>query len=187
MTKINLIPKEAIIKEDYPELTILAVSCIALLIIVLGYSYTLKVKKRIALKREIEAVQNELAQLQTTIDQIARLKAQKDALNTKKTALEGLIKTRLVYPILMEDVVKILPAGTWLLNLNTKTGDPSTLLTFNATAYDNYIIADLLQALEDSQIFKNPEISGITSAASDKGASLKQFSINVNYINQEWK
>ena len=136
---------------------------------------------------EITTVEKELAQLQTVIDQIARIKSQRDAVNAKKTALEVLIKTRLLYPILMEDLVKTLPSGMWLMNLNTKTGDAATSLTFGAVAYDNYIIADLLQSLEDSKLFQNPEISGIASSVGEKGVQQKQFSIAVNYVNQVWK
>lgn len=187
MTKINLIPKESIIKEEHPELAILAIGAAAIVVIILFSNYTSKLTRRAALKKEITAVERELAQLQTVIDQIARLKAQRDAVNSKKTALEGLNKTRLLYPILMEDLAKILPGGMWLLNLNTKTGDAVTGLSFSATAYDNYIIADLLQSLEDSKIFQRPEISGIASSVGEKGVQLKQFSITVGYLNQEWK
>ncbi|MFH0948044.1 MAG: PilN domain-containing protein [Elusimicrobiota bacterium] len=186
MTKINLIPKEAIIKEEHPELAFLAIGAIAIIVFVLGYSYIAKISKRAALKKEIVTVEKELAQLQTVIDQIARIKSQRDAINSKKTAMELLIKTRLLYPILMEDIVKTLPNGMWLTNLNTKSGDTTTL-TFAAVAYDNYIIADLLQALEDSKLFRKPEISGITSTIDAKGVQTKQFSIIVDYVNQEWK
>jgi len=187
MTKINLIPKEAIAKEEHPELKILAIAGAAILVFAVGYSYLSKVTRRASIKKEIIIVDNELAKLQKTIDRIAQLKAEKNALNAKKSALEVLVKTRLLYPVLMEDLAKIIPSGMWLLNLNTATGDATTKLTFNAIAYDNYIIADLLQALEDSNIFQSPDIGSITSAKSAKGVDTKQFSINVNYVNQEWK
>ncbi|MBI5573261.1 MAG: PilN domain-containing protein [Elusimicrobia bacterium] len=187
MTKINLIPKEQIIKEEHPEITFLAVGAVAIIVVILGYGYTSKMTKRAALKKEIATVEKKLAQLQTVIDQIARIKSQRDIVNAKKTALEGLIKTRLLYPMLMEDIVKTLPSGMWLMNLNTKTGDAITGLTFGAVAYDNYIIADLLQALEDSKLFQKPEISGITSSVGEKGVQTKQFSITVDYVNQVWK
>ncbi len=187
MTKINLLPKEAIAKEEHPELAFLAVGAVAVIVVVLGYGYTSKIAKRAALKKEITTVEKELAQLQTVIDQIARIKSQRDAVNAKKTALEGLIKTRLLYPMLMEDLVKTLPNGMWLMNLNTKSGDPTTGLSFGAVAYDNYIIADLLQSLEDSKLFQKPEISGIVSSVGDKGVQTKQFSITVDYVNRVWK
>ena len=132
-------------------------------------------------------MEKELAQLQTVIDQIARIKSQRDAVNAKKTALEVLVKSRLLYPMLMEDIVKTLPSGMWLMNLNTKNGDATTSLAFGAVAYDNYIIADLLQSLEDSKLFQNPEISGITSSVGAKGVQTKQFAITVDYVNQVWK
>ncbi|OGS44917.1 MAG: hypothetical protein A2539_04375 [Elusimicrobia bacterium RIFOXYD2_FULL_34_15] len=187
MTKINLIPKESIIKESHPEMTALLLTIISLLILVLGYTYIAKLTKRSSIKKEIVVVDSELAQLQTVIDQIARIKAQKDAINAKKTALESLNKSRLVYPIFMEDLVKILPPGMWLLNLNTKSVESIMQINFNASAYDNYIIADLLQALENSNKFNSPEISGITTSVSADRGIIKQFSITVNYINQEWK
>ncbi|MFA5778995.1 MAG: PilN domain-containing protein [Elusimicrobiota bacterium] len=187
MTKINLIPKEAIVKEEHPEFAFLAIGAVAIIVVILGYGYTSKLAKRAALKKEITTVEKELAQLQTVIDQIARIKSQRDAVNAKKTALEGLIKTRLLYPLLMEDIVKTLPNGMWLMNLNTKNGDAITSLAFGAVAYDNYIIADLLQALEDSKLFQKPEISGIASTVGGKGIQQKQFSITVDYINQVWK
>lgn len=187
MTKINLIPKEAIPKVEHPELAFLAIGAVAVIVVVLGYGYISKIVRRTAIKNEIVIVDKELAQLQTVIDQIARIKTQRDAVNAKKTALEGLIKTRLLYPMLMEDVAKILPGGMWLMNLNTKSGDTVTGLSFGAVAYDNYIIADLLQALEDSKLFQRPEISGITSSVGEKGVQTKQFSITVDYVNQVWK
>ncbi|MDO8734178.1 MAG: PilN domain-containing protein [Elusimicrobiota bacterium] len=187
MTKINLIPKEAIVKEEHPELAFLALGAVAVIVVVLGYGWTSKLAKRAAIKKEITTVEKELAQLQTVIDQIARIKSQRDVVNAKKTALEGLIKTRLLYPMLMEDVAKILPSGMWLINLNTKNGDATTGLSFGAVAYDNYIIADLLQAFEDSKLFQKPEISGIASTVGEKGIQTKQFSITVDYVNQVWK
>ncbi|OGS34160.1 MAG: hypothetical protein A2474_07010 [Elusimicrobia bacterium RIFOXYC2_FULL_34_12] len=187
MTKINLIPKESIIKESHPEIAALIVAVFAFIVLILGYTYVSKVTKRAAIKKEIIYVDNELAKLQTVIDQIARIKAQKDALNAKKSALEALNKSRLVYPIFMEDLVKILPPGMWLLNLNTKSDPANTQVNFNASAYDNYIIADLLQALENSDRFHGPEISGITTSVSADRGTIKQFAITVNYRNQEWK
>ncbi|MEW6556513.1 MAG: PilN domain-containing protein [Elusimicrobiota bacterium] len=187
MTKINLIPKEQIPKVEHPEIKIMAIGAGVAVLVVLGFTYTSKVARRSKIQKEIITVDRELAQLQTVIDQIARLKSQRDTVNAKKSALEQLVKTRLVYPILMENMAKILPTGLWLLNLATKSADTKTELSFNATAYDNYIIADLLQTLEDSTIFQNPEISGIVSAVGDKGVPIKQFSIKVDYVNQIWK
>ncbi len=187
MTKINLIPKEAIVKEEHPELAFLAIGAVALIVVILGYGWISKLATRTSLKKEIVTVEKELAELQTVIDKIASIKSQRDAVNAKKTALEGLIKTRLLYPMLMEDIVKTLPIGMWFMNLNTKNGDATTSLAFGAVAYDNYIIADLLQAFEDSKLFQNPEISGITSSVGAKGVQQKQFSITVNYVNQVWK
>ena len=158
-----------------------------LLIGFLIYGYASKLTKRAAIKKEITTIESELIQLQSVVDQIARIKAQRDALNAKKTALGSLVRTRLLYPIFMEDTAKILPNGMWLLNLNTRSGDVVTELTFNAVAYNNYIVADLLQSFGDSKSFQNPEMSGITSTAGEKGVQLKQFSITVSYINREWK
>ena len=40
MTKINLIPKEAIIKEEHTELAFLAIGVVAIIVVGLGYGYT---------------------------------------------------------------------------------------------------------------------------------------------------
>ncbi|MBN1383450.1 MAG: PilN domain-containing protein [Elusimicrobia bacterium] len=187
MTKINLIPKESIIKEEHPELKILAIGAASLLVLGITYTYVAKVTKRAAIKKEIRIVDNELKKLQKTIDKISALKSQKDALNAKKTALEILIKTRLVYPMMMEDLAKILPKGLWLLNLNTTSKENITALNFNAIAYNNYIIADMLQAFEDSKLFRNPGIGAITTSVNADGDEVRQFPITVDYINQDWK
>jgi len=187
MIKINLIPREAIIEEESPGITFLVIGLAVIVVLVLIVTYTSKVTRQVSLDKQISTVDRELAQLQSVIAQVSLIKAQRDETALRKTALEGLIKTRLIYPILMENLAKTLPSGMWLTNLNTVSGDTITQLSFNALAYNNYVISNLLQSLQDSSYFQNSEISGITSTTGDKGVPIKQFSIKVDYLNQYWE
>ena len=187
MTKINLLPRDLVIKEARPEITLLVLSGAACAVLFFIYIYVAKTIEKKNIETEISTVEKELAQLQVVVDKIAKIKADRDALQSRKSTIEGLVNTRLVYPIFMEDMLKVMPQGMWLLSLNTQSMDGTMSVKFNAVAYSNYIISDLLKSLEQSQVFRNPEISGITSSTGDKGRQIKEFSINVDYVNQEWK
>jgi len=187
MTRINLLPRDIVIKEDRPEIILLVLSGIVCVGIFLLYAYISKTIERKNIRTEILAVEKELTHLQVVVNKISQIKTERDALKTKKDAIEGLMKTRLVYPIFMENMLKVIPSGMWLLNLNTQTGEGKISLRFDAVAFNNYIISDLLKTLDQSPIFKNPEISAITTGVGDKGKPVKQFSVNVDYLMQEWK
>jgi type IV pilus assembly protein PilN len=185
--KINLLPKDIKIKEDRPELILLALLVVVFVFGIMVSSYVEKLIERKNLRNDISIVDKELTYLQGVINKISQIKAQREALNAKKSAMETLVKSRLVYPIMMEDLVKTLPEGVWLLNLTTRSGEGKTSLRFDACAWNNYIVSDLLKALESSTIFQNPEITGINTVSGEKGTQIKQFTITVDYINQEWK
>ncbi|OQA90918.1 MAG: Fimbrial assembly protein (PilN) [Elusimicrobia bacterium ADurb.Bin231] len=187
MTKINLLPPDIKIKEDRPELAFLFMIVVVFAGLSLIYVYVSKIVERKSIRNEIMLIEKELGQLQLVVNKINQIKTEKDLLNARKSAIEELVKKRLLYPILMENLVKNIPPGMWLRNLNTVPGDIKTSIRFDATAYNNYIIADLLRTLEESKIFEHPEISGITSIKSDKDIPLKQFSITVDYVNQGWQ
>jgi len=187
MTKINLLPQDMVIKEDRPGTVLLLIAGGICAGILMGYIYVSKTTERKNIKNEILTVEKELVLLQTVVDKIAQIKTERETLAAKKNAVEKLLNTRLVYPIFMENFVKTLPQGMWLTELNTSNGDGITSMRFNAYAFNNYIIADLLKSFEQSSMFQNSQISGINSSLSDKGRAVKQFSITVDYKNQEWK
>jgi len=187
MTKINLLPKDIQIKEERPEIILLVIFGLACVAISFGYIYVSKVVERKNIRTEITAVEKELAQLQTVINKISEIKKGQETLTARKNAIEGLMKSRLVYPIFMENILKTLPQGMWIAALSTQSGEGKISLKFDAYAYNNYIIADLLKSLDQSPVFRNPQISGINSMLNDKGKPIKQFSISADYINQEWK
>lgn len=186
MIKVNLLPKGYKIKEGRPELALLGLLMITALFLAATYGYVLKHIERKNLKLKIEVVDKELAQLQQIIAKINQIKKEQKVLIARKEAIEGLVHDRLVYPVFMDHFVKLLPAGMWVLNLHSKSAPGITNIKLDAAAKDNYIISELLKKLELSEEYENIQISGIVTTVVGQGEQIKQFSLSMDYINQEW-
>lgn len=180
MIKINLLPKEIEQKAAARQKIMLIAGIGGIFLLIFIGGYFLRVTKLTSLKGRIAEIEKELKKLEPIVQKVNNIKANKDALNSKIKVIKNLMKSRLLYPIFMEDFAAILPPKVWITGLNTKSGDNILDLNFKVLARDNYAVADFINDLEVSRKFQEIKFAGITTT-SQVGEEIRSFSISCSY------
>jgi len=182
MIKINLLPPEVKKKAEKKRLiTSLGVSVGLLVLIIFGI-YGQKVLHCRSLEKEIKMMEMELKKLAPILMEIEQKQQEKDLLMKKRQVMKDLMQNTFLYPQFLEELVSILPNNVWFSNLATKPNPEGTGLEVNldASALDNYAIADFLTILEKREYYSNIELGPITKTGSENEAILN-FRLNFRY------
>jgi len=181
MIKINLLPKEVEKKVAVREKKFL-LSIIVLLVVggFLGL-YSLKIGQYTRLKKKAKRVEKELSLLETIVKKVDEIEKSKEALAKKLDVIQGLTGNRLVYPQLFEDLARIVPSRVWLTSLLTKSESDFLTITIEASAIDNYAIADFITKLSKVKNFSKVELSNITTRKGKEEVVVKNFGVTCEY------
>lgn len=180
MIRINLLPKEFEKKAAAKKRGLMIGSMVGFIIVFFIGVYILRVVKVGSLKSRIEEVERELAKLKPVVQKVGEIQSKKEELNKKIGVIKNLMKSRLLYPIFMEDFAAIIPKKVWMTSLNTQTKENSLSLNFNVIARDNYAVADFINVLEISKKFDEIKFSGINTM-SFEGEEVRTFNISCAY------
>lgn len=181
MIRINLIPKEIEQKAAARRKTFKIVGIAVTVISIFLGLYLMRVSKLSSLRGEIEEVEQELSEIESVVKKVKSIKKRKAELDKKINVIKGLMESRLLYPVFMEDIAEILPSGVWLTNLNTHTEDLSLKLNMEVKAINNYTSADFINALEKSDKFTEIQFPGINTAVSEDGTEIRTFNLTCRY------
>jgi len=182
MIKINLLPKEVEKKVALREKKFL-LSMIVLLVVggFLGL-YALKVGQYTRQKKKVKRVEKELSLLETIVKKVDEAEKAKEALGRKLDVIQSLVGNRLVYPQLFEDLARIVPSRVWLTSLVTKSESDFLTITIEASAADNYAIADFITKLSEANNFSKVELSNITTKkGKEEEVVTKNFGVTCEY------
>ncbi len=181
MIKVNLLPKEYE-KKAAERLKVLAIGLvIGAVVAIIAGSYFLRIAKLTSLEREITEVESELKKLEPVVKKVEQLQKQKAALGNKINVISDLMKSRLLYPVFMEELAEVLTSGVWIESLNTKAAGNSLNFSMSVKARDNYVVADLINSLESAKKFDEVKFSGIATVEAE-GLPLRSFSISCGYF-----
>jgi len=144
-------------------------------------SYRKEVNARDKQRDEIVRAKNEIKQLEPIIEQVEKLEAAKAQLSQKKGVIQGIESERLRYPMLMDDLVRLLPGNVWFSSVVTVLAGNAVNLTMQVSALDNYALADLVSNLESSQIFADTELGPVSAAAGTTGGQTLSFQLTTTY------
>jgi len=181
MIKINLLPKEVEKKVALREKKFL-LSMIVLLVAggFLGL-YALKVGQYTRLKKKVKRVEKELSLLETIVKKVDEIEKSKEALGKKLDVIQSLLGNRVVYPQLLEDLAKIVSSRVWLTSLLTKSESDFLTITIEASAIDNYAIANFITKLSEDKNFSKVELSNITTRKGKEEIAIKNFGVTCEY------
>ena len=182
MIKINLLPKEVEKKVALREKKFL-LSIIVLLVVggFLGL-YFLKVGQYTRLRKKVRRVEKELSLLKTIVKKVDEIEKSKEALAKKLDVIQSLMVNRLIYPQLLEDLARIVSSRVWLNSLTTRSESDFLTITIEASAIDNYAIADFITKLSEAKHFSKVELSRITSRKSKQGEGIiRNFGVTCEY------
>ncbi len=182
MIKINLLPKEIEKKVTLREKKFLVVGIVILVVVGFFGLYFLKVAQYAHLKRQLRKVEKELALLETVVKQVDEMEKSKEALSKKLDVIRSLTTNRLIYARLLEDLARIVPSRVWLTSLITKSESDFLTITIEASAIDNYAIADFITKLGEGDNFSKVELTRITSKKSKEGEEIiRNFGVTCEY------
>ena len=182
MIRINLLPREYEKKAVTQRIEVLAVLAGVGVVGLVALVFVMRSMELGRLNERIKVVDRELASLQQVVNEIDRIEQEKSKLTTKLQIIETLIKGRLIYPMMMEDMASVVPASVWLHSIACSESGSAVALRVSASALDNYGVADFIANLEESAVFSSVELQSLSSAASAEFArDIRKFSVNVTY------
>jgi len=182
MIKINLFPKELEKKVAVREKKFLLSGIV--LLVVAGFSglYFLKVAQYVRFKKQLRKVEKELVLLETIVKKVDEIEKSKEALSKKLEVIQSLMGNRLMYPQLLEDLARIVPSRVWLNSLKTKSESDFLTISIEASAIDNYAIADFITKLGEGSNFSKVELTKITSKKRKEGEEvIRNFGVTCEY------
>ncbi|MEM4368540.1 MAG: PilN domain-containing protein [Candidatus Anstonellales archaeon] len=189
MIKINLLPKEIEEYQKFKELIVLTTTGLVLVAAMMVVFYFFRVSKLTMLNFELSNIEKRLKELESVVKEVEQLRAVKNKLEARKQLVERLLSNGLIYPKFMTELLKVLPEGIWLSNMNTSltisTVDGEKRITdikvkLICSSYDKVSIADFLSNLENSNKFTNVVLGPINISQQEK-YELHNFMVDFNY------
>ncbi len=182
MIKINLLPPEARKKAERKRLIAYLVLGIGFLVLVIFVIYGQRVLNYHNLGKEAKILDSELKRIEPILREIENKQKERDLLIRKRQVMKDLMQNTLLYPKFLEKLVTILPDNIWFSNLTTRL-DPGTTelsVSIDASALDNYAIADFLNILEKNQYCSNIDLGPISRSGSEN-ESISGFRLSFRY------
>jgi len=181
MIKINLLPPEYAEAQSKLEQRILFGGAGGLLLFILLIVWGTKKAKLSGLIKDVTEAESELKKYRAIEAEINRIESSKKVLSAKREVIKNLNKSRLVYPVFLEDFLPIIPPEVWIRNLNTTTKGNSMKLDMDSNALSNYSLATWLTNLQQSEHFSGVSLGPINYSPGKSGPPVLSFRISCNY------
>jgi len=160
MIKINLLPLEQRTKKRtiaIPRVGNVAFvgavgGIIALLIII----SLVQGARMASLKSRIAEAERQAAELKPQIEQIEKLTAERQELNTNLQVITELEKSRACEVMLLDELNKRVPDHLWLTSY---ARSDSATVAIEGVTFSNLIVADFMTRLERSVLFENVDLT----------------------------
>lgn len=176
MIHINLLPVRQIRKrlQVRNEVAIYFASIVFLLIAISLVTLN-KISDVDKLKSENLVLSNKKASYQPILDEIAKLKKDKQTQETKLNVIKTLKQGSLVSVRVMDEIANLTPARRLWLNSLAQSGDN---VTVSGIALDNATIAQFMNNISASDYLSGSELTS-SSQTVIAGAKLKSFSLRI--------
>lgn len=178
MAHINLLPwREAAQKAQEREyFTLLAAVAIGAFAIVFIISQFYQARIDGQNKRN-KFLQSEIQVLDARIAKIKDLNAKKDSLANRISVVEQLQRSRNVGTKVLDEMAKIVPSGVYLTHIDKQ----ENLIQLKGKTESNNHLANLIRAIEDSELFSDPILESITSTDA-KRKLLSDFKMQLKIV-----
>ena len=155
MIKINLLPyREIIRKETIINHAVITGFVLGLVVIIVFADDHIKRGKVDAVKEEIARIDREIASNKVSIDEINKLKKEKETYRRQFQIIENLKKGKEGPVRILDELASKIPEKIWLLTLKQRGNN----LELVGIAVDNKLISKFMSDLEDSPYFKKVDL-----------------------------
>jgi len=173
MIKINLLPyREIIRKENIINHAVVAGFMVGLVIIIIFTVDNIKRGKIAAVKEEIARIEREITSNKVSIDEINKLKKEKEVYRKQFQIIENLRKGKGGLVRILDELALKTPEKIWLLSLK-QSGKNLELV---GIAVDNKSISKFMYNLKESPYFKKVDL--ITSEMKIKSTGKTKEKLN---------
>ena len=142
--------------------------------IVVFSGYTFLQNKQNYQERRNEYLAGEIRKLDKKIEEIKTLRAEKENLLVRMQVIQDLQKERRRVVHLFDDIVRKLPEGVYYRTLSKKKNN----FILDGTAQSNARVSDLMNKLDSSEWFANPNLN-VIDVKPKEGVRLSQFKLRV--------
>ena len=155
MIKINLLPyREIIRKENIINHAVIAGFILGLVVIIIFAVDHIKMGKIEAVKEEITRIEKEIASNKVSIDEINKLKQEKETYRRQFQVIENLKKGKEGPVRILDELAAKTPEKIWLMTLK-QSGNNLELV---GVAVDNKLISKFMSNLMESPYFKKVDL-----------------------------
>lgn len=181
MTQINLLPwREMRRREQDRKILTMAVGVWVLMGLLVFYGH-LHVTGLIEHQNERNKyLQTKIAELDEQIKEINELKRRKADLIARMEVIQELQRNRTQIVHVFDDLVRKLPEGVYLTNLEKK----GNRITLKGLAQSNARVSALMRNLDSSPWFANPDLD-VIDVRPREGTRISQFTLRVNQQGSE--
>lgn len=178
MARINLLPwREEYRQEKKKEfLTQLAGVCVVAAIVAFGWIRFVDGAIENQNQRN-EILQNEIAVLDTRVQEINELKKKRAQLIARMKVIQDLQGTRPTIVRYFDEMVRAVPDGLFFTNL-TRQGD---VVSIKGVTESSNRVSSFMRNLDQSEWFANPNLKSIT-ASNKFGDQASEFSLQFNAV-----
>ncbi|MEW6163930.1 MAG: PilN domain-containing protein [Pseudomonadota bacterium] len=180
MIRINLLPhreeRRKTLRQQFYALAGL-VTVLAGLVWFVGFSYIntqieRQTQKNAFLKKEISALDEQIAE-------IKKLKEQTDSLLARKQVIESLQANRSETVHLFNELARRLPTGVYLRSIKQE----QQKITLIGYAQSNARVSTLMRNLDESEVLENPVLDVIKAVVVGK-QRVNEFTMNIRFTRQ---
>jgi len=123
-------------------------------------------------------LQSEITKLDDTIKEIEELKAKRDAIVDRMEVIQDLQSNRAQIVHIFDDLVRKLPEGVFLDELNKKEAN----IDMKGIAQANARVSSLMKNLDESSWFTGPELKIVKNTA-QSGLEVSEFDLKISQEN----
>ena len=176
MLEINLLPvrearRAADLRQYFMQLVLVIIVCIG----GVGLYQSRLGDKLERAEDRVNQMQSDIDQFKPQLDQVARFKKRKAALEKKIDVIDGLDKARSGPVRMLSELARRTPERLWLTSLSTK----GSLIKLKGKSVDNELVALFLRNLGESEYFENVDLDSAKLSSNKTGMKTVQFAINV--------
>ncbi len=175
MTEINLLPwREKKREQEKKQFIIyLLVGLVSAIITVFLINYYATYLVDMQTQRN-QRLKDEITQLEKQIKEISQIRKLRQALIARMNIVQNLQATRTLTVRLLDEIIKILPDGVYLYQVQ-RVGDKITLLGY---AESNTNISKLMRSIQGSAWIQEPELTEIKKTTDTKLPDENQFKLS---------
>ncbi len=163
MARINLLPWREELRKERQQQFLVALAIAAVLAVLLIFGRNLMLSASIdAQTSRNNFLLNEIATLDSKIEEIQELKNKKKQLLARMEVILNLQGNRPVIVRMFDELVRIMPDGVFFTGMSMKEGE----ISIEGVAESNNRISKLMRRLDESDWFSNPNLTAVKAQAS---------------------